>query len=260
MPFELDPPRGDVAELTEQVSLLRAENRGLLRRLDEGERRFRLIARGILRVQEAERGRVSRDLHDGLGQSLTALRMQLEIARGEAGEGPLADRLADAAEVAAQALAEVRQLSHLLRPQMLDQLGLFPTLRWLARTFGDRTGLRVDLEHDADEARFDPEVETLLFRVVQEALTNAGKHSGAEAVTVTVRRDGDRLQARIADTGQGFDPSTLPAADDDAGFGLRGMRERAQLFGGRVRVDSAPGRGTVVELEVPLGAPAEGRS
>jgi signal transduction histidine kinase len=251
---EVDPPARDVAG---QVALLREENAALLRRMAEGERRFRLIARRILRVQEAERARVSRELHDGLGQSLTALRLQLELARREAAGTPVDARLADAADVAASALGEVRQIAHLLRPQMLDQLGLFPTLRWLARTFEERTGIAVELDHDADEARLDPEIETLVFRVVQEAVANAGKHAGTPRVAVSVRRAGGALRVEVGDEGRGFDVAEASARGESGGFGLRGMRERVRLFGGTLRVVSAPGAGTRVAVEVPMDGAAE---
>ena len=127
-----------------EVARITAENARLVQRLGEGERRFRLISRGVLRIQEAERGRISRELHDGVGQSLTALKMQLELlAQAAAGEGSaLRPGSRTSREMADRSLQDVRQFSHLLRPQMLDELGLVPTLRWLARTFEQRTGSR----------------------------------------------------------------------------------------------------------------------
>jgi two-component system NarL family sensor kinase len=243
--------------LDAELERLAAENAALLDRLAGAESRFRLVARGVLRLQEAERGRVSRELHDGVGQSLTALKLQLAILETEARahDAPGAHRLHELVEVADAALQEVRQLSHLLRPQMLDELGLLPTLRWLVRTVRSRTGLEAELEHEGLEERVDPELETLVFRMVQEALNNAAKHAPGSRVKVTVHADARRVRLRVADDGPGFDPALRLGPTEDGGFGLRGMRERVQLFAGRFEVQSAPGRGTTLEAVVPLSRP-----
>jgi two-component system NarL family sensor kinase len=250
----------DLAALSEELERLAAENAELMERLAGAETRFRLVARGVLRLQEAERGRVSRELHDGVGQSLTALKMQLTLMEAEAREkgDPAADRLRELGTVADGALQDVRQLSHLLRPQMLDELGLLPTLRWLTRTLRTRTGLSVELAHEGLDERLDPELETLVFRCVQEALNNAAKHAPGSQVSVSVSADPRRLRLQVSDDGPGFDPASRLAAADGAGFGLRGMRERVMLFGGRFDVQSAPGRGTTIAAVVPLsGRPRE---
>jgi two-component system NarL family sensor kinase len=246
-----------LAPLAAELDRLAAENAQLLERLAGAEGRFRLVARGVLRLQEAERGRVSRELHDGVGQSLTALKLQLAILEAQARErgDPGARRLQELVEVADVALQEVRQLSHLLRPQMLDELGLLPTLRWLVRTVRARTGLDVHLDHEGLEERLDPELETLAFRVVQEALNNAAKHAPRARVGVTVTADARRARIVVHDDGPGFDAETRLASAEEGGFGLRGMRERVQLFGGRFEVQSGPGRGTTLEAVVPLARP-----
>jgi two-component system sensor histidine kinase UhpB len=243
----LDAIARDVRRVTE-------ENARLLARLGEGERRFRLISRGILRIQEAERGRISRELHDGVGQSLTALKMQLEmLAREAAGDPALAARLAALTEVADRSLQDVRQMSRLLRPQMLDELGLVPTLRWLARTTQEGTGLAVDLSVEDMDERVGPELETAVYRLAQEALANATRHARASRAEMRVRRGGERLFVSVRDDGRGFEPErALAAADDAAGGGLRGMRDRVHLFAGRFEVRSAPGEGTAIEIELPL--------
>ncbi len=238
-----------------EVARITAENARLLERLAEGERRFRTISRGVVRVQEAERGRISRELHDGVGQSLTALKMQLELLEQDAhaASSPLAKRLADLRSLADGALQEVRQISRLIRPQMLDELGLLPTLQWLTRTFGERTGMAIGLVHDGLEARLDPEVETLVFRVVQEALTNVAKHAAAPSAEVRLSRSGARLGLAIEDRGKGFDAgAVLASGDEERTFGLRGMRDRVQLLGGRFSIASTAGKGTRVDVEVPL--------
>lgn len=257
MGSEIESPQGGkeaVRGIAEEIARITEENARLLERLAEGERRFRLISKGVLRVQEAERGRVARELHDGVGQGLTALKIQIELLQRSASDAELAASLAELRELADRALQDVRQISHLLRPQMLDDLGLLPTLRWLARTFQQRTGVVVHLVHHGIEERGDPDLDTLVFRLAQEALTNVAKHARAESAEVHVSRDGERLVLRIEDHGAGFDAvKALAAVEGERGYGLRGMRDRVQLFGGRFSVRSSPGAGAVLEAEVPLG-------
>jgi two-component system sensor histidine kinase UhpB len=253
----VNPGEARFEELLAELERLGEENAGLVQRLSDAESRFRLVARGVLRLQEQERGRISRELHDGIGQSLSALKMQLVLLADEAGQrgDERAVLFRDLCAVADSALQDVRQLSHLLRPQMLDELGLLPTLRWLVRTVRERTGIDAVLEHAGiEEDRLDPELETLAYRFVQEALTNAAKHAPSSRVQVAVRAGQERLRLQVSDDGPGFDPATLSGADDSAGFGLRGLRERVRLFGGRLDVQSKPGRGTTLAAAVPLAA------
>ena len=244
-------------EISEQVARITAENARLLERLVETERRFHRISRGVLRVQEEERGRISRELHDGIGQSLTALKIQLELVEREAGEEnpALAARIAAARELAEASLAEVREMARLLRPQMLDDLGLAPTLRWLARTLEERTGVSVALEFRGGEERVGPGAETLVFRLVQEALTNVVRHAGVNSARVVLEIRPQSILLKVEDRGRGFDAvSVLAGNEEERGFGVRAMRDRVQSFHGRFRLDSSP-EGTVVEAEVPVDPP-----
>ena len=270
-----DPAREPLHDIVGKVREITRANENLFARLIEGERRFRGLAKAVWQVQEDERRRLARELHDGLGQTLTALTHQLERLRAkaarEAGAGgagsmdEVAARLADSVELARLALNESRELSRLLRPPVLDDLGLAPALSWLARTLEQRTGLKVDLAVDigtgpgpADDpaaaGRLDPDLETLVFRLVQEALTNVLRHAGTARAEVAVRRSGAQLELRVADAGQGFDPPAV-LQGGAAGSGLRGMRDRLELFGGRLEIASAPGEGTVIWAVVPLDAP-----
>jgi two-component system NarL family sensor kinase len=249
-----------VRDIAEQVARIRSENTRLIARLEESEKRFRRISRGVLRLQEEERSRIARDLHDGIGQSLTALKIALELLEreGEREEPALAPQITAARELAELCLAEVRQLAHLLRPQMLDELGLVPTLRWLARSLQRRTGLAVELVHDGPEVRLESGLETLVYRLVQEALTNIVKHAGSGAATVVLRCEADRVVVRVEDRGVGFDADGLLAArEEDRGFGVRAMRDRVLSFRGRFSLRSVPGSGTVVEAEIPREAGGE---
>jgi len=181
--------------------------------------------------------------------------MQLQLLELSAvrEQSALSPRLAELREMADRSLQEVRQISHLLRPQMLDELGLLPTLRWLARTFQQRTGIEVELVSEGIDERTDPDVENLVFRLVQEALTNVAKHAHAPMARIHLRRAGERLFLRVEDRGAGFDAAEfLRSTDEERGFGLRGMRDRVHLFAGHFTVRSQPGAGTTLEIEVPL--------
>ncbi|MFL6199180.1 MAG: sensor histidine kinase [Thermoanaerobaculia bacterium] len=249
-------PADPMHEIVDRVRHITSENERLFARLIEGERRFRGLAKAVWKVQEDERRRLARELHDGLGQTLTALTHQLERLQQKLGEGDareLGSGLGDAVETARLALNETRELSRLLRPPVLDDLGLPAALSWLARTLEQRTGLRVELTLDGLETRLDPELETLVFRIVQEALTNVLRHAGADRASVDVSRAPGVLHLRIADRGQGFDAdATLVGHEAASGSGLRGMRDRVELFGGRLELASEAGEGTVVSAAVPL--------
>ncbi len=254
-------PRSDDSEnfrlaVLRQVQELTADNQRLLQSVVRSEKRFRTLAKSVWHVQEEERRRLARELHDGIGQTLTALANQLQRilddARG-AGNLGLLHRLADALEITRGTLHDTRELSRLLRPTLLDDLGLDAALAWLARTLSERTGLAIDLQSGLDERRLHPDVETLVFRITQEALTNVIRHSEARSARIAVECQGHTLILRIEDKGRGFD-ATQVAAPGHVSGGLRGMRDRAELFGGRVELRSAPGEGTVVQLMLALDA------
>jgi signal transduction histidine kinase len=246
-------PMHDIVDRVRQIT---RENERLFARLIEGERRFRGLAKAVWKVQEEERRRLARELHDGLGQTLTALTNQLARLQqkldGQVSD-ELAARVADSVEMARSALNESRELSRLLRPPVLDDLGLAAALSWLARTLEQRTGLRVELNLEGLEQRLDPDVETLVFRLVQEALTNVLRHAGVDRATVGVSLGDGLLALHVSDQGRGFDAGTALAGTEAAtGSGLRGMRDRLELFGGRLELISEPGDGTRVSAVVPL--------
>jgi len=253
-------PSASASELAARLARLERDKQDLARELDSGERRLRGLARAVWRVEEEERARLARELHDGIGQTLTALAMRLEglVAEGAA-EGDLTGRLGEALALAREALGETRDLAQLLRPPILDDLGLLPALSWLARSLG-RADLTVDLAAEGlGPERLPAEVETLLFRVVQEALNNVVKHAGASRAEVRLLRCTGWLVLTIVDSGRGFEPQVaLGGAGAGAGFGLRGMRDRVECSDGRFALRSAPGRGTVVEVAVPLAEPTGG--
>lgn len=242
------------AAAIENVQLLDAE-----RDLSAARERERVRAEMLTQVidaQESERARVARDLHDEIGQSLTSVLLGLRLVEDSLDRPDLdvedcRQRTAEVRELVAAALRQVRTLAFDLRPTVLDDLGLTAALRRLVSEVGPRNALTVDLAvHGLDEdARVAPEVETVVYRVVQEALTNVARHAAASSASVVIARDAGRLRAVVEDDGQGFDPDAAPGSS----LGMAGMRERASLVGGTLAVDAAPGRGTTVRLEVPVG-------
>lgn len=244
--------------LESRLARLAEDHRRLFAELVSSEKRHRRLARTVWQVEEAERRRLSRELHDGLGQTLTALKHLLsrlaDRARREGAPEPLGEGLDQATEIASSALADAREMSRLLRPPVLDDLGLAAALRWLARSMAERAGLEVELQVEPPEAegrRFDEGLETLVFRAVQESLTNVLKHAGAGRARVRLEMGAAAVRVSVTDAGAGFDPGTTLASSVE-GVGLKGLRDRVALFGGRCRVISAPGEGTEIEIRVPL--------
>ena len=206
-------------------------------------RRARDIAEAVGRIQEAERSRIGRDLHDSVGQGLTALQIDLELARSRPDEAPR--RLADCAAACEETLQDLRRVVHDLRPPELDGSGLAEFLRAYTERFELRTGIAVSLRTSGGEVASE-EVATCLFRILQEALTNVSRHAAAHEVGVTLATSDATVSMEVSDDGRGFDPGT-----PHAGTGLRGMRERCVVLGGTLVVASRPGQGTRIAVSLP---------
>lgn len=214
------------------------------------DHRFQMVSRKLVNVQEAERREIARELHDEIGQNLTALKLNLELC-AKSPEGGV-ERLKEAIGIATDLMNRVSDLSLDLRPAMLDDLGLIPTLEWQISRFTRSTNLSVDLTQRGADRRFPSEIETTAFRIVQEALTNTVRHSGAAEASVEVNVSGGALSIEICDSGHGFDTAkSLTKAETS---GLVGMIERAALVNGMVSVDSWPGKGTRVSMRLPVGS------
>lgn len=239
-------------EAEPSLAAMREQYQRLLQRLEANEREFRRLGRAVWRVQEDERRRLARELHDGLGQNLTALKHRLVQLDG--GLAPdqdgLRDKLEGAIALCAETLEDTRNLSRLLRPPILDDLGLEPALNWLARSVGEAAGMAVVVEIEPLPA-LDGELQTLLFRVAQEGLNNAGKHAAAGSVLLRLVERDRQLQLQVIDDGRGFDADAVAGA---GGSGLGSMRERLRLYGGRLELRSSPGHGTRLRATVPLDA------
>ena len=200
----------------------------------------------LLTMQEEERKNLSRELHDGVGQTVTALKM--ELARLNVADSRDAWRLDRARALADDTLRTIRNISLLLRPAVLDDLGLEAALQWQAEDFLRRTSVSCVLRCSLPDDRFVPEaVRTCIYRIVQEALNNCEKHAAASKVQIEVRQISDSIAVSIADDGRGSSQSA-----GAAGLGILGMKERAAILGGRLEFTSEAGRGTRVNLTVPL--------
>jgi two-component system sensor histidine kinase UhpB len=235
---------GGTAEVAEVISAFNAT----LERLED-ERRSSM--RRVLSAQEAERRRIAQELHDQIGQNLTAVVLELKRLHGRV-EPEWADTLADAQELARESLDELRRISYELRPAALDDLGLASALASLSSAIARRAGL--DVTHEVDRALppLSPEVELAVYRVAQEALTNAVRHAGCSHVHVSLAGLPGTVELRVADNGRGLGAGPI------TGGGIRGMRERALMIGGRLVLGVAEEGGVEVDLSVPLG-PADGR-
>jgi signal transduction histidine kinase len=223
---------------------------GLLDRLTEDRARVRRLAAQVIRAQDEERARVARELHDSTAQILTAVMLQLGAAAREADSPPLTERIATLRELAAEALEEVRSLSHTMHPRILDDLGLAAALEWLGRQTCTQTSLDVQVCADDAGAPIPAPLASALYRVAQEALRNAVRHAGAEHVDLRLRQEAGAAVLEVADDGQGFDVER--AEERRPGMGLFSMRERVALVNGRLAVTSAKGHGTLVVATVPL--------
>lgn len=233
-------------DLEARVEARTAQYREAQRRLEESQARLREFAAFRENVREEERSRIARELHDELGQSLTALRIDLSwIKNRYATDDAAAERFGASFALVDRTVEAVRRIAEDLRPRMLDDLGLAAAVEHYVQQFGQRTGIVCDLAMNREEFDIDRGAATALYRIVQEALTNVARHAGAERVEIRIERS-DGISLVVADDGHGM------SAENGAGrFGLLGMRERVQMLDGRLDVANAAGGGAVIEAWLP---------
>ena len=223
------------------------------RKLRESEDQLRQLASHLQTAREEERRILARELHDEIGQTLTAIKLELARAVASLQRDKLSpssvDRLQSLIGLAEIGLATVRRLATDLRPAALDHLGLAAAIQWEATAFRARTGLRCRVAAGQQRVALGTEQETMLFRIFQEALTNVVRHAQASAVTVTLTRRKRAFELRVRDNGCGISSAAIR---NPAAIGLVGMRERAALIGGRFSIVGRRGHGTVVSVKVPL--------
>lgn len=232
------------------------DNSRLYREVRRSRERLELLSHQLMEVQESERRSIARELHDEIGQVLTGLKLTLEMATSDPG-GRTSMHLEEAVAAVNDLMDRVSGLILDLRPSMLDDLGLVPSLLGHFDRFTGQTGVRVHFEHRGMEARLPSAVETALYRIVQEALTNVARHSGVRQAHVHAWSDGETVGVQVEDMGTGFD--LHGAVAEPSHSGLSGMRERAALLGGRLDIDTSPGAGTRLAALLPLTASIERR-
>jgi signal transduction histidine kinase len=216
--------------------------------VDLSRRVARDALRRVVAAQEQERRRLARELHDETGQALTSILLGLRTVEEAGGEEEVRAAVAEVRELVRSTLQDVRRLAVELRPKALDDFGLVAALERLTESFTEQTGIAVGFESLLPAARLTPEIETALYRIVQESLTNIVKHAQAHSVSIVLGRKSDTVSVIVEDDGVGFDPDR----PREGGLGLIGMRERVSLIGGRLTIESRPGAGTTFVAEVPV--------
>jgi signal transduction histidine kinase len=235
---------------TYRVTALERAQEDQRKRIEQTENDLRRLSRRLVQAQELERKSLSRELHDQVGQTLTALGIEignLASAR-EADPGTFRTRLEEVKTLNAQAIGTIRDLAMGLRPSMLDDLGLEPALQWQGREFSRHTGVPAAVQVDGNLELTDAQ-RTCIYRVVQEALTNCARHAHPKNVLVSLQSRGDQVIVVVQDDGDGFDA----ALRAQGGLGLLGMQERVAELDGKLKISSAPNKGTTIRVELPVG-------
>ena len=238
--------------LRESEANLRRANDRLESLVEQRTAALRHLSSRILTLQDDERRRIARELHDSLGQYLVGLKLNLDVLRQSPGQAAL---WSQASEILEQCVSEVRTLSCLLHPPMIDELGLASSAQWFVDGLSQRTGIRVTLDAPRDLPRLPTVIELVLFRCMQEALTNVHRHSGASAAEVVIRREPERMILEVRDNGRGISPDLLARFEQTGagmGVGLSGMRERVRELGGAMKLEAASDAGTRLRIAVPL--------
>lgn len=250
---------GEISDRERRLVEALEEQRRLYEQSLQDRERLRQLSQRMVDVSEAVMQAVSRELHDDLGQAITAARLDLNRIERELPQRPeLQQQVREVRQQLATILENVRNLSQMLRPAVLDDLGVNATLESYALRFGDRSGIRVDVRLPRTEPKLSREVQLTLYRTLQEALTNVARHARARTVTVALEEEADRVRLKIRDDGQGFTSEEGNNLAKSPGLGITGLRERAELYGGRLLVTSNPGQGTEVLVELPVASSGEG--
>ncbi len=225
-------------------------------KLKESREQLRMLSGYLQKIREDERKRIAREIHDELGQELTALKMEVALfvkslleRAHQPHRSDYREKLESFTGIVDTAIRTVRRIATELRPDVLDKLGLVDALRWQAEEFGKRTGIRCDFEAATNEKEFAEDLSTTVFRIFQESLTNVARHSGATVANASLSIAKDRLQLTITDNGRGITDKEITTTSS---LGLLGIRERALLMGGTCTVAGAPGKGTTITVELPL--------
>jgi two-component system sensor histidine kinase UhpB len=247
----------DIASEIANSLAVAIQNRRLLSTVNEHRKELQKLSNKLMIAQETERTRISQELHDEIGQLITAIFFNVAaVERGlpKNATPEIKERIADTNELIEQLMKHVRSMSLELRPPMLQDLGLIPTLRWYIKNSAKRLGVTIHYDFDDIERRFSDEIETAVYRIVQEALSNAVRHGQADEVKVSLICSDHILELIVIDNGKGFDPEKVFSYDgDNKGAGLLGIRERVTNLGGKVVIKSEPDGGATLNVTIPEG-------
>jgi len=244
----LEQSRDSLMKTQKDLERLNAENNRLLVELTKKEVELRRALRRAVEYQEEERKRVSRELHDEIGQALTSILIRLKNLQDVTDLNLISDRVNGIRYIASQTIEEMRRLSMDLRPAALDNLGILPALRWyVGQSIQQNEGIEIQFISPARMDRMPTEIEIVLYRIAQEGLNNAIRHGGAKQIEVKLERNLRFVWLSISDNGRGFDP-----AESNRGLGLVGIRERVELIKGQCGIESQAGSGTRLWVEIPL--------
>ncbi len=227
---------------------------GMLDTVERYRAQLHSLSMQVVNAQEEERKRIARELHDDTAQVLTAQLLRLKTMEA-VGQKLDPQDLGQLIEMTAEALEDVRHMAHELRPPSIDDLGLHASVESLAAQFRDRFSIPIEYRLQGSKRRLPSGVEIAMYRIIQEALTNVAKHSNAASAIVTIGNDDQSVWAIVEDRGDGFEPGSIDRSDG-SGLGLFGMQERTALFNGKLKIDSSPGRGTRVDVRIPLPEPS----
>jgi two-component system sensor histidine kinase UhpB len=249
-------PRGTISVIRDITERKQAEKERdqLFEQVRASRERLRNLSRRLVEVQEVERRELVRKLHDEVGQNLTALSINLNIVHSQLPPETVtktATRIDDSLKLVEETVERIRDVMAELRPPVLDDYGVTAALHWYGKQFSERTGIPTVLKVEELKPRLPLPVETALFRIAQEALMNVAKHAQAKNVTVRLEEFGESVQLNIADDGVGIDSEAHNQPGAKPEWGLINMRERAQAIGGQLSVETAPGKGTQIVVEVP---------
>ena len=223
----------------------------LERMVDLRTTELRRLSSRLMTLQDEERRRIAREIHDGLGQELAAAKMILDGILAKDSSPATRQSGADASELVDRAIKQVRTISHLLHPPLLDEVGLVSALRWYLEGLSDRSGIEIRLELEPpDLSRLKPDIETAIFRIIQEALTNMFRHSGARNGSVSLVENEGRIVVTVSDDGKGIEEQVIQLRPDSVGVGIGGMRQRVNELGGSLRLANA-NPGTILQVVIP---------
>ncbi len=250
LPFRKGEIVAGVRDITERHALLKQQQR-LIGRLEKQQEQLRRLSHEAVQIQEQERTRISRELHDEIGQAMTAVSLTLKsIRQTNVGEPNLTDsKLSECQELVQTITNDIRQFAQELRPTTLDDLGVLPAMKSLGKNFSEQTQISVDFSGDDNIVLQNTDSRTVLYRVFQESLTNVVKHAGANKVFVQLSKENGWVNLMIQDNGSGFKNENV--YDSKRGIGLLGMQERVEGVGGHISIDTAPGKGTKIFINIP---------